>query len=137
MLCVLGKETLLINIQHISNTQTLMRYCSCRPGMKSRLLLLKLTFYRTCMADSIPYQSLKLKSRYGARNRFQEPILELSNQATYRMAGRYDNPMPTWFLKPPQRDLSYRHGFLFNSRNRFFSHITRPKIPAMSGLASM
>jgi hypothetical protein len=27
-------------------------------------------------------QSRKLKSRYGARNRFQEPSLELSSQAT-------------------------------------------------------
>jgi hypothetical protein len=43
-------------------------------------------------------QSRKLKSRYGARNQFQEPSLELSSQATYRLAGRYDNPMPTWFL---------------------------------------
>ena len=38
--------------------------------------------------------------RYGARNRFQEPSLELSSLATYRLAGRYDNPMPTWFLAP-------------------------------------
>jgi hypothetical protein len=28
-------------------------------------------------------QSRKLKFRYGARNRFQEPSLELSSQATY------------------------------------------------------
>jgi hypothetical protein len=34
------------------------------------------------------------------RNRFQEPSLELSSLATYRLAGRYDNPMPTWFLAP-------------------------------------
>jgi hypothetical protein len=41
----------------------------------------------------------KLKSRYGARNRFQEPGMELSSPATVqRLAGRYDNPMPTWFL---------------------------------------
>jgi hypothetical protein len=32
----------------------------------------------------------------------QEPSLELSSQATVlRLAGRYDNPMPTWFLAPP------------------------------------
>ncbi len=30
----------------------------------------------------IPAQSRKLKSRYGAKNRFQEPSLELSSQAT-------------------------------------------------------
>jgi len=45
-------------------------------------------------------QSRKLKSRYRARNRFQEPSLELSSQATNRLAGRYDNPMPIWFLAP-------------------------------------
>ncbi len=41
--------------------------------------------------------SRNLKSRYGARNRFQEPSLELSTKL-HRMAGRYENPMPTWFL---------------------------------------
>jgi hypothetical protein len=30
-----------------------------------------------------PHQSRKLKSRYGARNQFQEPSLEVSSQATY------------------------------------------------------
>jgi hypothetical protein len=44
------------------------------------------------------HQSRKLKSRFGARNRFQEPSLELSSQA--RLAGRYDNPLPTWLLAP-------------------------------------
>jgi hypothetical protein len=39
----------------------------------------------------------KLKSRYGARKRFQEPSLELRSQAIDRLAGRYDNPMPIWF----------------------------------------
>ncbi len=48
----------------------------------------------------VPPQSRNLKSCYGARNRFQEPSLELSNQATYRLAARYDNPMPTWLLAP-------------------------------------
>jgi hypothetical protein len=43
-------------------------------------------------------QSRNLKSRYGARNRFQEPGLELSK--LHRLAGRYDNPMLTWFLAP-------------------------------------
>ncbi len=46
-------------------------------------------------------QSRKLKSRYGARNRFQEEkSLEWSSQIT--KAGRYDNHMnmPTWFLAP-------------------------------------
>jgi len=42
--------------------------------------------------------SWKLKSRYGARNRFQEPTLKLSSQAT--LAGQYVNPIPTWFLAP-------------------------------------
>jgi hypothetical protein len=32
--------------------------------------------------DSCGKQSRKLKSRYGARNQFQEPSLELSSQAT-------------------------------------------------------
>jgi hypothetical protein len=41
----------------------------------------------------------KLKSRYEARNRFQEPSLELSIKL-HRLAGRYDNPMPAWFLAP-------------------------------------
>jgi hypothetical protein len=45
-------------------------------------------------------QSRKLKSHYGARNRIQEPNLELSSQATNRLAGRFDNPMPTWFVAP-------------------------------------
>ena len=45
-------------------------------------------------------QSRKLKSRYGTRNQFQEPSLELSSQAIHRLAGRYDNPMPPWFLAP-------------------------------------
>jgi hypothetical protein len=44
-------------------------------------------------------QSRKLKSSYGARNRFQEPSLELVAKL-HRLAGRYDNPMPTWFLAP-------------------------------------
>ena len=43
--------------------------------------------------------SRKLKSCYVARNRFQEPSLELSSQATL-LACRYDNPMLTWFLAP-------------------------------------
>ncbi len=43
--------------------------------------------------------SRKLKSRYGARNRFQEQSLESSSHAT-KAGGRYDNPMPTWFLAP-------------------------------------
>ncbi len=47
-------------------------------------------------------QSRNLKSRYGARNRFQEPSLESSSQVTQ---ATYDNPMPTWFLQPPTRDL--------------------------------
>ncbi len=37
------------------------------------------------LAEPIPrnqFLSRKLKSRYGARNRFQEPSLELSSQAT-------------------------------------------------------
>jgi hypothetical protein len=45
-------------------------------------------------------QNRKLKSCYGARNQFQEPSLALSSQAKYRLAGWYDNPMPTWFLAP-------------------------------------
>ncbi len=36
-------------------------------------------------------QSRKLKSCYGARNRFQEPSLELVAKLQ-RLAGRYDNP---------------------------------------------
>jgi hypothetical protein len=44
-------------------------------------------------------QSRKLKSRYGARNQFQEPSLELVAKL-HRLAGRYDNHMPTWFLAP-------------------------------------
>jgi hypothetical protein len=39
-------------------------------------------------AKPVDTLSRKLMSRYGARNRFQEPSL----------AGRNDNPMPTWFL---------------------------------------
>jgi hypothetical protein len=42
-------------------------------------------------------QSRKLKSRHGARNRFQETSLELKSKL-HRLAGRYDNPLPTWFL---------------------------------------
>jgi hypothetical protein len=42
--------------------------------------------------------SRKLKSHYGARNRFQEPSLELSLSKLRRLAGRYDNSMPTWSL---------------------------------------
>jgi hypothetical protein len=45
-------------------------------------------------------QSRKFNSRHGARNRFQEPSLELSSEATYMLAGRYDNPMHIWFLAP-------------------------------------
>jgi hypothetical protein len=45
-------------------------------------------------------QSRKFKTRYGVRNQFQEPSLELGSQATYRLAGQYDNPMRTWFLAP-------------------------------------
>ncbi len=49
-------------------------------------------------------QSRKLKSRYGARNRFQEPSLELSSQAT--QAGR---PVRHPYAYLPTRwDLSYR-----------------------------
>ncbi len=51
--------------------------------------------------SGIGEQSRKLKARYGERNRFQEPSLELSSQTTvHRLAGRYDNPMPNWFLAP-------------------------------------
>jgi hypothetical protein len=39
-------------------------------------------------------QSRNRKSRDGARNQFQEPSLA----KLHRLAGRYDNPMPTWFL---------------------------------------
>jgi hypothetical protein len=39
-------------------------------------------------------QSRNLKSRYGARNRFQEPSLELSSQATCA-GGPVRQPMPT------------------------------------------
>jgi hypothetical protein len=44
-------------------------------------------------------QSRKLKSRYGARIRFQEPSLTLVAKL-HRLAGRYENLMPTWFLAP-------------------------------------
>jgi hypothetical protein len=52
--------------------------------------------YRTGPSGYIGWRFLsrKLKSRYGARNGFQEPNLKL------RLAGRYDNPMPNWFLAP-------------------------------------
>jgi hypothetical protein len=51
------------------------------------------------VAEKKCLQSRNLKSRYGARNWFQEPSLELSSQA-HRLAGRYNNRMPTWFLAP-------------------------------------
>ncbi len=44
-------------------------------------------------------QSRKVKSRYGARNRFQEPSVELSSQATLAVVPvRQVDNMPTWFL---------------------------------------
>jgi hypothetical protein len=61
-----------------------------------------------CCRAELPYKTVsarwrplswKLKSRYRARNVFQEPSLELSTVAKlHRLAGRYDNPMSTWFL---------------------------------------
>jgi hypothetical protein len=59
----------------------------------------------------IPALSQKLLSRYGARNRFQEPSLDLVAKL-HRLACRYVNPMRTWFLLPilaPMRVLSCRH----------------------------
>jgi hypothetical protein len=53
-----------------------------------------------CVGGGGTHQSRKLKSAYGARNRFQEPSLELSSQAIHRLAGQYENPMPIWFLAP-------------------------------------
>ncbi len=45
--------------------------------------------------------SRKLKSRYGARNRFNARDRVWNWVAKlHRLAGRYDNPMPTWFLAP-------------------------------------
>ncbi len=43
--------------------------------------------------------SRKLKSRYGARNRFQAWVWNWVAKL-HRLAGRYDHPMPTWFLAP-------------------------------------
>ncbi len=55
----------------------------------------------------IPAQSRKFKSRYGARidsrNRVWNWVAKL-----HRLAGQYDNPMPTWILAPIP-GLSYRH----------------------------
>jgi hypothetical protein len=47
----------------------------------------------------IKNQGRKLKSRYWPRNRFQEPSLELSSQATWA-GGPVRQPMPTCFLAP-------------------------------------
>jgi hypothetical protein len=55
------------------------------------------TEYLVDFSTYLLHVSRKLKSRYGTRNRFQEPSLELSSQAS-SAGGRYDNPMPTWFL---------------------------------------
>ncbi len=41
-----------------------------------------LQLWAQCNGDCKANVSRKLKSRYGARNRFQEPSLELSSQAT-------------------------------------------------------
>ncbi len=51
----------------------------------------------------------ELKSRYRAKNRFQEPSLELCSKL-HTLAGRYNNLVSTWFLSPivelklPSRD---------------------------------
>jgi hypothetical protein len=46
-------------------------------------------------AGTTTLESMGARDCYVARNQFREPRLELS-----RLAGRYDNPMPTWFLAP-------------------------------------
>ncbi len=68
-------------------------------GTLNKISILKPLVQLILIAISSCILSRKLKSHYGARNRFQEPSLELSSQATW-LAGRYDNPMPTWFLVP-------------------------------------
>ncbi len=56
-------------------------------------------WYTEWSEKQVKQLSRKLKSRYGARNRFREPSLELVAKQ-HRLAGQYDNPVPTWFLDP-------------------------------------
>jgi hypothetical protein len=71
----------------------------CRGGERSVLKYSEQLWPRISRKH-ISANSQKLKSRYGARNRFQEPSLKLSIAKLPRLAGRYDNPMPAWFLAP-------------------------------------
>ncbi len=63
-------------------------YCIIRLLEILRLSAFKVPLYYPCSYNStledvrVQMQSRKLKSRYGARNQFQEPSLELSCQAT-------------------------------------------------------
>ncbi len=45
------------------------------------------------------WSKAELKSRYGARNRSRNRVWNWVAKL-HRLAGRYDNPMPIWFLTP-------------------------------------
>ncbi len=93
---------LLLNIMHISRIWVVFVLgiiCDRYDG--EALMRKKHTICDGFLPIPVGQLSRKLKSRYGARNRFQEPGMELSTGSpatVQRLAGRYDNPMPTWFL---------------------------------------
>ncbi len=69
--------------------------------------LIQYTLY--CTVQCAVVQSRKLKSRYGASNRFQAPSLELSSQTIHAQAvGPVRQPYAYLIPSTHKRDLCYR-----------------------------